>query len=366
MDYIEELVRNYIHLPSQPASTGWYPILCKVCNDHGKKGPRAAFRFEDDGAAYHCFNCGQKGSYYPHFKTVPKDMEDVFAAFGIPEEEINKLRLATLQERDQSGQTIGPALDKRIIINPDELPTPDHFFPLQGAEGNWAEIARYYLEDRKIDPDSYPFFLSTGIPKQYSGPPSQKQNFIKAAQKWAKRLIIPIYKDNKLIYYQGRDLTGNALKKYESPSAPKDRVIYGFDQLFKHEDRPLYVVEGFFDAFHIGGVALLGNELTEPHIAWLNRSRRDKVYIPDRGVSGAEIARRALELGWKISFPVEPDSSDNIKDVSDAIVKYGQIYVHNKLREYTIEGIQAETTLRLYCKTNDKQRGTRANSRPPR
>lgn len=335
MDYVEELIRTYVHLPTQPASTGWYPIICMVCNDHGRKGPRAAFRFDNDGVAYHCFNCGHKSSYYPHYKIIPKNMIEVFDAFNIPVEEINKLRLTSLQERDESGQTI-TSQNKKLLLRPEILPLPAHFLKLSKADGNWAEIAKYYLESRKIDPDSYPFYISNGNTK--------------ATKKWTKRVIIPIYKDEQLIYYQGRDLSGTALKKYESPTAPKERVIYGFDRLFTDEDRPLYVVEGFFDAFHINGVALLGNELTEPQVAWLNRSRRDKVYIPDRGASSAEIARKALDLGWKIGFPVEPDSSKNIKDVSDAIVKYGQIYVHNNLRENTFEGIQAEASLKLYCK----------------
>ncbi len=348
MDYVEELVRTYVQLPNLPSGTGWFPVLCKVCNDHGRKGPRGGFKFEDEGVGYHCFNCGHKGTYYPHYKTIPKDMLDVFVSFGIPDEEINKLRLTTLQERDESGQATSSQKSRPLILNPSELPLPNHFYRLDEAkeEDRWAEIARYYLEDRKIDSRDYPFFLSTGILKQFTGPESQKMAFVRAAQKWKKRVIIPIYKDNKLVYYQGRDLTERATKKYESPSARKDRIIYGFDHLFVDEDRPLYVVEGFFDAFHIKGVALLGNELTEPQIAWLNRSRRDKVYIPDKFGDGAKNAFKALEQGWRIALP----DIGNCKDINAAIIKYGQLYVHNTLREFTYEGNQAEVPLNLYCK----------------
>lgn len=353
MDHTEQLIRTHVHLPNQPSGTGWYPILCKVCNDHGKKGPRAGFKFENDGLAYHCFNCGLKTTYYPHYDTIPGDTTKVFESFGIPTEEVNKLRLETLKQKDKHG-VLSVRKKEGLVINPKELSIPDHFYLLSDATKNdkWAEIARAYLEDRKVDHTSYPFFLSTGIPTNYIGPESQKSAFVRAAQKWTKRVIIPIYKDEKLIYYQGRDLTEHALKKYESPSAPKERIIYGFDQLFINEDRPLYVTEGFFDAFLIQGVALLGNELTEPQIVWLNKSRRDKVYVPDKGLSGAKNAQRALEQGWKISFPVEPGSSTNCKDISDAIIKYGQLYVHNILKEETKEGFQAKAALTLYCKSN--------------
>jgi hypothetical protein len=348
MDHTEQLIRTYVHLPNQSSGTGWYPVLCKVCNDHGRKGPRGGFKFEDSGFAYHCFNCGHKATYYPHYKSVPKDANKVLNAFGVPQDEVNKLRLEALKQKDKHGQLVSSKKKEELVIQPKELPLPDHFYPLIEAktDDKWAEIARLYLEDRKIDYTQYPFYLSTGIPKRYLGPESQKAVFIKYAQKWKKRIIIPIYKDGNLVFYQGRDMTGRALKKYESPSTPKDRVLYGFDQLFTNEDRPLYIMEGFFDAFPINGIALLGNELTKPQISWINMSLRDKVYIPDKGKSGFDNGIRALEEGWRVSTP----DIGNCKDINDAIVKYGRLYVHDTLKNHTKEGFEAETALRLYCK----------------
>ena len=133
MDQTEQLIRTYVHLPGHQSGTGWYPVLCKVCNDHGRKGPRAGFRFEEGGVGYHCFNCQHKGSYYPHFKKIPQDMEKVFNAFGIPEDEVNKLRLAALQERDESGQYTPENKQQGLMINPKELPLPEHFYLLKDA-----------------------------------------------------------------------------------------------------------------------------------------------------------------------------------------------------------------------------------------
>ncbi len=360
MNQFEQLISTYVNLDN-PSNSGWQSCL-HTC-DHGRKGNRAAFLFEDDSVAFHCFNCGIKTTFKLFYDHFPKKLEQVLNDFGIPKEEINKLKFTILKKRDKSGQIKSSQKKEGLAINPKELPIPDHFYLLSAAteDDKWAEIARAYLEDRKIDHTSYPFFLSTGIPVYHIGPECQKV-LVKAAQKWTKRVIIPIYKDEKLIYYQGRDLTEQALKKYESPSAPKERIIYGFDQLFINEDRPLYVVEGFFDAFLVQGVALLGNELTEPQIVWLNKSRRDKVYVPDKGPSGAKNAQKALKQGWKISFPVEPNSSNEFMDISDAIIKYGQLYIHNTLREQSCEGIQAKVNLKLFRKKNDKNRSTRENT----
>jgi hypothetical protein len=276
----------------------------------------------------------------------------VFEAYGVPTEEVNKLRLEALKQKDEHGQLVKTHKKEGLVINPKELPLPDHFYSLSeveesGNEDKWAEVAKAYLESRRIDYTQYPFYLSTGIPTKYLGPESQKAVFIRQAQKWTKRIIIPIYKDGKLVFYQGRDMTGKALKKYESPSISKDRVIFGFDQLFVDDDRPLYVMEGFFDAFPINGVALLGNELTEPQINWLNKSKREKVYIPDRFGDGLKNALKAVQEGWSVTTPEIGDC----KDVNDAIVKYGQLYVHDTLKEQTRKGgFEAETALKLYCK----------------
>lgn len=321
-------------------------MLCKVCNDHGKKGPRAAFMFEEDGAAYNCFNCGAKGSYKTEFEHFPKDMREILDAFGVPDDEINGLRFTAMQNRDEGNTTTKSA--PSIKIAPKEIELPDHFYKLQDAEptDKWAEIARFYLEDRLIDPDSYPFYLSTGIPGKFTGPEVAKAQFVKQAQKWKGRVIYPVYKDEKLIFYQGRDLTGKARKKYESPSVEKDRVMFGFDQLFDDNPAPIYVVEGFFDAYPINGIAILGNELSEAQIIWLNKSRREKVYIPDKFGDGAKNAKKALKLGWKLSLP----DLGNCKDISEGIVKYGRLFVHNTLRENTVGGFEAQAALNLYCK----------------
>ena len=44
--------------------------------------------------------------------------------------------------------------------------------------------------------------------------------------------------------------------------------------------------------------------------------------MPDRDQTGLKICERALELGYQISLP---DWDVNVKDVNDAVVKYGKL-----------------------------------------
>lgn len=265
---------------------------------------------------------------------MPKKMEQVLHDFGVPENEWQQVLFTDLKFR--SGSNHQRQKPKTIQIEPLELPLPETFYPLKEAETNdkWATIARYYLEEeRGVDPDKYPFMLSskTDVPH---------------LKKWFGRIIIPLYKDEKLIYYFGRDLTGKKQKKYENPAVSRDKVLYGFDKIFENVDLPLYIVEGWFDAFLISGVAILGNEISKPQIEWLNRSRRKKVYIPDQFGDGRRAAEHALSLGWHISTP----NIGGCKDVNEAVLRYGKLYVMKELIEKTATGFEAKINIGIYCK----------------
>ena len=343
---LEEVIRQYIPMQPFPASTGWHPVLCKVCHDHGRKGMRGGFKFDGETVAYHCFNCGPAMNtiYDPvESKGMPRKMRQVLTDFGVPEDEWQQVLLTNLAF--QQAGTKGEVIKQLESIEPKELEMPDNFYFLKDAttDDKWAEVARWYLNDRGVDPDSYPFLIVTPT----------KDKFRK---KWNGRLIIPAYKDSKLIFYQGRDLTNSKLKKYESPSTPKDKVLYGFDKIFDHTETPLYVVEGFFDAEAIDGIAIVGNEMSEAQIQWLNRSKRTKVYVPDKTGDGQRSAKKALEQGWSVSTP---DIGSNCKDMSDAVNKYGKMYVMKTLTENTVTGFIAHTNLGVYC---EQERGRKSKN----
>lgn len=340
---VEQLVREHIRLPAHPNSRGWYPVLCKVCNDHGRKGPRAAFLFENGGVAYHCFNCQAKATYSPSdHNTLTKSIEKILIDFGIPQEDINRVKLDLLGKKYDKKE----ATKRATSYEPQKIELPSHF-KLLNYDSVWCEVAKEYLLERCIDPDSYPFMISTGVCEDLDKHPKQVQLAkIKEAEKWVGRVIIPIFKEDNLIFYTGRDMTGNKVKKYESPSTPKHNVIYGFDELFKDTEQPLYIVEGIFDAMVIDGVSLLGAEMSDNQIYWLNRSHRQKVYIPDKFGDGDANAYRAIDQGWSVACPEVGDC----KDINEAVQKYGKLYVLTTINQTTKAGFAARTQVGIYCK----------------
>lgn len=351
---LEDVIRRYVPLSSKPNSRGFYSVLCKVCGDHGRKGKRAGFKFDNDTVGFNCFNCGHSAIYDPHslssdnHASLSDNMITVLESFNIPDNEWKQVLFTNLALQHNEGHQRQTKLI-HTDIEPKEIEVPSHFYPLGSAdsEDKWTIIARDYLEhERGVDPDKYRFYLSTG-----EGDPS--------AKKWKGRLIIPIYKDNKLIFYQGRALV-TLKKKYESPNTPRDRVICGFDELFKHTEAPLYITEGWFDAEAIGGVAVLGNKLSDAQIKWLNRSNRPKVIVPDRFGDGHLLAEQGVNLGWKVSIP----DTASCKDVSEAVKKYGKLYVMNSLVENTVSDLMARMAIEVHCKHGqDRSKKKNKNSR---
>jgi hypothetical protein len=330
---LEEVIRSYIHL-GRPNPGGWHPVLCKVCHDHGKRGERAAFKFDGETVGYHCFNCGHSTVYNPdEHRSIPHKMLKVFQAFGIPDtawQPVVFQNLARIRPQNSNNQP-----QQYVSIEPSRIELPSYFIQLgvgTSMSNEVAEYAKEYLkDDRGIDWQSYPFYIAKDVPQ---------------AKRWFGRLVIPIYKDNKLIYYQGRDLSGLAQRKYLSPVVDRERVLYGYENLHTNIDEPLYVVESFFDAFLLNGVAVFGNKLYEPQIKWLNQSRRQKVIIPDRYGDGHLLAKQAIDLGWAVATPDAP----GCKDITDVVKKYGMLYTLKTIHDNTHEGFAALTNVALYCR----------------
>lgn len=337
MDF-EQVIRQYVPLPARPSAKGWLGVNCRVCNDHGKKGTRGGFHFRD-GMGYNCFNCGHTASFTNGQYEMPSDeLKTVFTAFGIPDDVWNSLIMETLQNRNSGQLEFHKKLVKQNTFEPKIIELPKFFVHLQDLPETAPirELAELHLkEDRRIDPSSYPFMIGM---KDSNDPYSFA---------WAKRLIIPIFdRGGRPIFFQGRDLLGTSNSKYKSCSAERENVLYGMKEIYTHANTPLFVVEGFFDAFHINGVATLGRQLTEGMKYHLGKSVRDKVVIPDRTGNGEELALAALRMGWKVSTP---DFGD-CKDVTDAVVRYGKLYTMKTILDNIHSGFGAEVHVRMYCK----------------
>lgn len=331
MTNLEDIIRQHISLPRRAKSNGWFSVLCKVCNDHGRKGPRAGFNFDGPKVGYNCFNCGHAAVYDQSTSgLMSKDMKIVLDAFGVPKDEWQRIVFHALANQDI---TFTPS-ERNRDIEPSVLQLPNSFYPLtEDSSDEWAVAANDHLmEKRRMTCEDYPFYLS------------RKTDNLDE-KKWFGRLIIPVFKGKNIIFWQGRDLSDTRTRKYLSPDVPRENVLHGYDLIQEETNTPLYVVEGFFDAFALKGVAVFGSKMNPNQLRWLKDTKRPKVVVPDRTGNGISLAEQALELGWSISTP----DIGSCKDVSDAVVRYGLLYTLRTIKDSTSSGYEGAVRAKLYC-----------------
>lgn len=331
---IEDIVKPNITIHGI-SNHGWNTVYCEHCGDGSRtKGPRGGWLFKGDLAMYHCFNCGVDANF-DHTREQPysKEMWDVLNSFNIPMSDVKKLISEyKLKNNFEVKKT------KKVVQKIKTLDVPDYFYPLDTAskKNTIAKSAREFLKERKIDYRDYPFYLSSGKTKM-----SVRHEAI--SKSLMNRLIIPFFKNGKMVYYQARALS-NQKKKYINADTKRSAIIYGFDKIYSDIDNYLFVTEGFFDAYHLNGVSVQENKLSSPQIELLSQSPRTKVIVPDFNGDSYTLAEQAIELGWGVAFP---NFSKKYKDTTEAIQAIGKLATLQDIVNCVYFGYEAEANLMI-------------------
>jgi len=141
-----------------------------------------------------------------------------------------------------------------------------------------------------------------------------------------QRVVLPIYKDNVLIYYQLRGFNPNEAK-YINPSVDRSNIYYSV-LCNTDDDSSVVIVEDILSCIRVGQVhncvSLLGTKISTQQASYL--SNYDKVYTwldPDEaGIHGAYQIGRALALTTdvvNITSSVDPKFLTN-KEISERLI----------------------------------------------
>lgn len=324
---IEELIKQNITFKSH--NSDWYRIMCPVCNDYKV---RAGFIFNNSGeeCTYHCFNnksCG--GSYVPS-KTggnMSKQFRHILDCFNVPEMEYKQLVFDNMMTFKKENDVAV----KSDIKYPQSICMPNYFTPLEECDNIDFKIAcEEYLQRRKINKNNYKFYVSTTTP----------------FKEWDYRLIIPCFNKSNIIYYIGRDIFDIHKHVYINPTLPGSNILYNYDELFRKTKEPLFILEGFFDGICLNNtnfVACLSSNLTHQQLLLLNQSQRRKIILPDLRGNGFELAEQGYEHGYEIAFP----NLVGCKDVNEAVIKFGRLYVLREILSNIYSGDEAKLRINL-------------------
>ena len=290
--------------------SGWDSFNAVCCHHNGEKRDtrkRGGIRFDKDGFSYHCFNCNFKAGWVPG-KLFSKNTKNFLSWLSIGDDEVKKLALEALKQKDDipvPDKIMNFELETRAL--PQDCKTVEEWIKEGCEELEFLEVVAYILE-RGMELDWYDWMWS-----QETG--------------YKDRVIIPFYHDERVVGWTGRKIK-DGKPKYLTTAQPG----YVFNLNRQSDDRKfVIVVEGQFDAIAVDGCAIMHNDPNETQIARLNALGREVIVVPDNDRAGCVLIDKAIQQGWSVSLP---DWGDDVKDVADAVKKYGRIYTLFTILEY--------------------------------
>jgi len=295
---LEDLIREKVFLGGVSGS-GWYYLNCPLCGDSRLRG---GFKFDGDNTGYSCWNCSAKFKYEEGSGKLSKNAKEILEACGVSREDLQELTSPSFLKKAEEPTITIDNLTKVKTHTP-EVAFPDRSHPLLSSvqEDMQAPILEYLLA-RQIDPLKTTFYFSLD-------------------PKFFRRVIIPYWRDGKLIYWQARTIDEGVKPRYRNCEIAKDAVIYGYDKLFTHENSPLFVTEGVFNAIMVDGISVMGATLNASKIELLKKTKRRLIFVRDRDSQGDVLSKQALENGWEITTV-----DKRVNDINESVTTFGLPY----------------------------------------
>jgi len=289
-------------IPGKKRTTGsgWHSFNAVCCHHTGHKSDtrsRGGIKFDGQtNWSYHCFNCNYKCNFVLG-RTISYKTRQLLLWCGIDDTQIQRWNLESLEQRDLLDFIIPKKQKVKIKFDDHQLPNGELIDENNPLHKEYVD----YLQARMINYYEYPFLIT----------PTAKGRY-------ANRIIIPYTYNNKIVGHTSRFLD-NKIPKYINEQ--QHGYVFNID-IQKPEWQVCILTEGIFDALSIDGVAVMHNDINNEQAQLLSSLNKQIILVPDRDESGLKMCERALELGYSVSLP---NWEPGIKDVNDAVVKYGKL-----------------------------------------
>lgn len=315
MNAIIDTVFNYLPYKRRQTPSGWVSFNAVCCLD---KRYRGGVIVDGDAVSYHCFNCGFKASWQPG-RTISAKMRKLLVLLNVPDDLISKMSLEALKYHDETPiKHISniPNFETRTLPRGAELigsfldDPPDEIIPVLE-----------HCEKRKLNLNDYDFYWT----------PEEGFN---------NRLIIPFYYKGRIVGYTARRID-DGRPKYLSEQQPG--YVFNLDN--QNTDRQFIILcEGPIDAIMLDGIAVMGTDINSAQYELITQLRKEIIVVPDRDSAGSKLVTAALNYNWNVSFP---DWDDSIKDINDAVIKYGKLSTLISIKKYAVS---SEIKIKLISK----------------
>jgi len=150
------------------------------------------------------------------------------------------------------------------------------------------------------------YLMNRKIPKKYI----QKMGYVfDPSSEWNKRIFIPFYENNKLVYFIGRAFDNNTMR-YKTPKGfDTKKFVFNIDDI----DEEVGICEGVFDAMSVENIpttALMSADIGTTQIQKImDKGIKKIIMIPDKDETGNRTLLRNIE---KILYHSPPSNIPRI------------------------------------------------------
>lgn len=296
-----------------------YNFRCPICGDSqkNKNKCRGYMYVVKNNTNFKCHNCGASLSLNNFIKKLDTTLHKQYTL-----------------EKFKEGHTGRNFVSEEPVF---EFKKPVFKKKLDLPKASENDVARKYLEDRKLNPEKFYF---TNKFKEWTN--IQKQTF-DSTYRDEPRIIIPMYDRHKnFIGFQGRSLTPNSVKYITVMLEDEAPKIYGLETI--DEKLPIYVVEGPFDSTFINNsVALCGSD---GDLGYLEGS--DIILVYDNEPRNREIVgriERCIDRNQKVV--IWPNGIIE-KDINDMIIAGHDVM--SMIKSNTYSGLEAKVKFNIWKK----------------
>ena len=306
MTLVVDIFRSLIPPRAKSSPSGWTSFNAPCCHHRGHAQDtrkRAGLRF-DHGIVYNCFNCKYTASWQPG-RPLSEKFKSLCRWMGAGDDEIKSMIFEALKTESPEYQP--EAFVDKAKFTEKELPPDARPINAWVNSADLENVAEQlepviaYLVGRGFDPMSNRFY--------WTPEPG-----------FTDRVILPYFFEGKIVGNTARKIKSGK-PKYVSDQHP--HFVFNTDEQ-KDDNKYVFVVEGQFDAYSIDGVGLLTNEVNEQQARIINALGKTVIVIPDQDKAGLMLIKHAIDYEWSVAFP---NWESDIKDVADAVQRYGKLFV---------------------------------------
>jgi hypothetical protein len=290
-------ILSYLPAKRKTSTSGWISFNAPCCvhnSENQDRRSRGGLKLADEGWSYHCFNCGYTASFVLG-RNLSYKARRLLTWLNVPQEEIERINLESLKHKSIAG----------LLTERQQLSNE-----LQGIcfEDRDIVMGELLTEDRTKESD---YLRSRSVPMNY---PYMRPQLPTGRDS----IIIPFTYNHRVVGHCQRFLDDRT-PKYINDIQPG--YVFGTD-LQNDAWQSVLVMEGVFDALSISGLAVLHAEINDAQVRLIRSLGKQVIVVPDQDAAGMKLVDRAVELGWSVSMP---HWGDDIKDVNDAVIKYGRL-----------------------------------------